>query len=120
MTALSSFAALTRSIPSLLTCISPLLLAHRLEGLVLQAPHLGLQQPEVHTRRAAVVLALCFARGAAHDPEEGHPPAVGAADFDCLELAASDKRERPEEEVVRVDHWLTPLDSAGAAVGLDR
>jgi hypothetical protein len=37
-------------------------------------------------------------------------------DFDRLDLAASDERERSEEEVVRVDHWLTPLDSAGAAV----
>src|SRR3990172_1119378 len=87
MIALSSFAALMRSIPAFVTCMSPLLLADRFEGQVLEASHLGLQEPEIHVRGTAVVVALRFHRGRAGDLEEGHPPAVRPPDLDLLELA---------------------------------
>jgi hypothetical protein len=82
----------------LLTCISPpLLFADRIEGGVLEAPHLGLQKPEVHRGRAAVVVALGLGHPWSFDAEDRDAPAVRPADLDAGELAAADEAEGPEE-----------------------
>jgi len=80
------------------TCISPpLLLADRLEGGVLEAPHLGLQKPEVHRGRPAVVVPLGICHPWPFDAEDRHAPAVRPADLDTRKLAAADEPEGPEE-----------------------
>jgi hypothetical protein len=63
----------------LLTCISPLLLAECVEGQVLEARHLGLQEAQVDERSAAPILALHLVHARAFDVEDGHTPATQAA-----------------------------------------
>jgi hypothetical protein len=93
--------------PCFVTCI-PLLLADRLERRVLEASHLGLQEPEVHERRTAVVVALGIRHTGPADPEDRDAAAVRAAHLDRLELAATHEPEGPEEEVVRLQHVSLP------------
>jgi hypothetical protein len=89
----SSFADLIRSIPSLLTCISPLLPAECVEGQVLEPRHLGLEEAQVHERGAAVVLALDVFDARAFDVEDRHSPAIRPADLDLAQLAAAHQAE---------------------------
>jgi hypothetical protein len=79
-----------------------LLSSERIEGDVLQAPHLGLQKPQIHERRPTVKLTLGVL-GAA-DQKHRDAAAVAAAHQDALELAATHEAKRPQEDVVRLDH----------------
>jgi hypothetical protein len=80
------------------TCIcAPLLSAQRLEGDVLQAPDFRLQKPQVHDRRAAVVLAHDVLERRARDREDRDATAVRATHLDRLQLAATHEPEGSEE-----------------------
>ena len=79
-----------------------------------------LQKPQVHERRAAVVVAHRFVEPGAGDHEDRDPPPVRAAHLDALELAAADKPESPEEEVVGLKHWTLPWTARGEAGWLRR
>jgi len=70
----------------------PLFLTNGREGLVLEPPHGGLEQLEVHDRRAVVVVAPGLFEVGALDAEVGDPPPVHAADLDRGELAATRER----------------------------
>jgi hypothetical protein len=72
-----------------------LLSSQRVEGQFLQAPHLGLQEPQVHERRSLVVVALGVFRAADH--EDRHAAAVRAAHLDALKLTATHEPEGTEE-----------------------
>src|SRR5262245_34760691 len=72
----SSFADLIRSIPSLLTCISPLLFSEGRKGPVFQSPNLELEEREIDTRPSPVVVALGVLHLGARDLEDRHPPPV--------------------------------------------
>jgi hypothetical protein len=92
----------------LLTCIAPpLLLADRLEGDVLEASHLGLQESEIHEGRTAVVVTCRVLDAGPADREDRHPTPVVAAHLDPLELAAAHESESAEKDVVGLDHRLT-------------
>jgi hypothetical protein len=93
-----------RSIPSFVTCISPLLLTDRLEGQVLEPPDFRLQKPQVHEGGTAPVLTLGIVHPRSGDSEEGDAPAVRSAYLDALKLAAADEAQGPEEEVVGLEH----------------
>jgi hypothetical protein len=95
----------------LLTCIRPpLLCTQRLEGHVLQAPDFRLQEPQIHERRATVVVACRFLGAGAADREDRDPTPVRAAHLDTAQLAATHEPEGSEEEVVRLKHWALPVD----------
>src|SRR5260370_9594385 len=106
-TAESSFAALMRSIPSLLTCISPLLLPERLESQALQAGDLGLQEAQVDQRRTTVVLALHLLHALSLDAEDGQPPPVDAAHLYAAKLTAAGEPEGAQVEVLGHQHGIT-------------
>ncbi|MGH9389810.1 MAG: hypothetical protein ACRD1Z_09355 [Vicinamibacteria bacterium] len=81
-----------------MTCIPPpLLLADRVERGVLQPPDFGLEKPQVHQRRASVVVALGVLDARSADREDRHAAAVRATDLDRLKLAAADETEGAEE-----------------------
>ena len=42
------------------------------------------------------------------DAEDGHAPAVRSTHLDGLELATADEAQRPEEEVVGLEHVSLP------------
>jgi hypothetical protein len=84
----------------------PLLSPERVEGQLLQAPHLGLQEPQVHQRGASVVLTLGVFDAA--DQEDRHAAAVRAAHLDALKLAAAHETEGAEKQVVRLEHVSLP------------
>lgn len=108
------FEALTRSIPSLLTCISSLLPAERIERQVLQTCDLGLEEAQVDQRRAAVVLTLDVPHAGTVDQEDRHAPAVHAPELDLPKLAAAHETEGAQEQVVRLKHWHLPRVKAPA------
>jgi len=80
------------------TCIRPPLLSPEcLEGDILQAPDFRLQKPQVHDRRAAVVLAHDVLERRARDREDRDATAVRTAHLDRLQLAATHEPESSEE-----------------------
>jgi hypothetical protein len=87
---------------------SPLLLAECCESEVLQADDLGLQEPQVHERRATVVLPLDVVDPWTLDVEDRHPAAVRPLDKDVHQLAAPGETEGSEEKVVRLKHAPPP------------
>jgi proteasome lid subunit RPN8/RPN11 len=105
--------------------ISSLLVSHRTEGDVLEPPHLGLQQAQVHARGPAVVVTLDVFHVRAFDLEERHTSPVHTSHLDARELAAAREREAAEEEVIRVQHAHPPpggdprLSQAEASTGID-
>jgi hypothetical protein len=98
----------------LLTCISHLLLAECLEGQVLEAGHLGLEEAQVHERGTGVVVPRHVVHVRTDDVEEGQPSAVHTAYLDPGQLTTASKPIRGEEEVLGLEHVRTLL-SAGAA-----
>jgi hypothetical protein len=100
---------LIRSIPSFVTCISPLLLSDGIESQVLQAPHLELEKLEVHHRRPAVVLSFDILHARTFDAEDRHPSAVESANHHLVELSSSDQPEGSEEKVIGLEHRSPPL-----------
>jgi hypothetical protein len=83
------------------TCIRPpLLCPQRLEGHVLQAPDFRLQKPQVHERRATVVVARRVLDARARDREDRDATPVRPAHLDRAQLAAAHEPEGSEEEVV--------------------
>jgi hypothetical protein len=80
--------------------MSALLLAERFEGQVLQTSDFGLEETQVHERRAVVVVTLDLLHAAAGDPEESQPAAVHAADLDPRQLTAAREPEGCEKEVL--------------------
>jgi hypothetical protein len=88
----------------------PLLCADRLEGQVLEASDLRLQEPQIHEGRAAVVLACSVLDARPGDAEEGDAPPVRAAHLDVPKLAAADEAQGPEEKVVGLEHVSLPVD----------
>jgi hypothetical protein len=81
------------SIPSFVTCISPLLLSDSVEGQVLETSHLRLEKLEVHDRRAAVVLSFDILHARTFDTEDCHPSAVDSADDYLVKLSSPDQPE---------------------------
>jgi hypothetical protein len=84
--------------------VFPLFLTNGREGLVLEPPHGGLEQLEIHDRGAVVVVALGLLHVGPLDPEVGDPPPIHAADLDRGEFAPAGEREGTEEDVVGADH----------------
>jgi len=72
-----------------------LLSSQRVEGQFLQAPHLGLQEPQVHERWTTVVVPLGVFRAADH--EDRHAAAVHTSHLDAGELAAAHEAKGAEE-----------------------
>jgi hypothetical protein len=99
MTAASGFAALIRSIPSLVIRrnIPALLSAKRLPSDALEARDLGLEEAEVHQTRTVEVLPLDVVDAGRLDAEERHRPAVDVPDEDLVQLTAAHKAESTEE-----------------------
>jgi hypothetical protein len=87
---------------------SPLLLAECREGEVLETHDLGLEESQVHERRATVVLAFDVVDARTFDPEDRHAPAVRPVDLDTDQLAATGETERSQEQVVRLEHAPPP------------
>jgi hypothetical protein len=81
----------------LVTCIAPLFLADRLEGHVLEASHLALEQPQVHEGFAAVVVPFGLFHTRARDAEDRHPPAVGPPHLDAGQVAPAQEPQGPKE-----------------------
>jgi hypothetical protein len=102
-------AALICSIPSFVTCISPLLLSDGFEGQVLEPSHLELEKLEVYHRRTAVVLSFDILHARTFDAEDRHPSAVDSANNHLVELSSSDQPEGAEEKVIRLEHRSPPL-----------
>jgi hypothetical protein len=82
----------------------PLFLTNGREGLVLEPPHGGLEQLEIHERWTLVVVAPHLLEAGALDPEVGDAPAVDTAHLDAGELAPAGEREGAQEEIVGADH----------------
>jgi hypothetical protein len=89
------------------TCIS-LLLPDRVEAAILEPPHLELEKLEIDLRAAAEVVGLGLQRGLARDTEDRDAPAVRPTDPDAHELAAAQKREPAQEEVIGRQHSPPP------------
>ena len=70
--------------------------------------NLGLEEAQVYDRRAAMVLTFDVLHPLAFDPEDRHPLAAKAADFDVSQFAASHEPEGSKEEVFRLQHRGLP------------
>ena len=84
--------------------MSSLLLTNGREGLVLEPPHGGLEQLEIHERWTLVVVAPHLLEVGALDPEVGEAAAVHPGNLDAGELAAAREREGAQEKIVGADH----------------
>jgi hypothetical protein len=90
----------------------PLFLTNGREGLVLEPPHGGLEQLEIHERWTMVVVAPHLLDLGALDPEVGDAAAVHTGDLDAGELAPAREREGAQEEIVGADHERAPRPAA--------
>src|SRR6266545_3493735 len=110
--AVRSVRALMASISSRLIPVSmasPLFLTNGREGLVLEPPHGGLEQLQVHDGLSVVVVVLGLARVRTLDAEVGDLASAPPLHVHPAELAAARERECPQEDVVGVDHPRPPL-----------
>jgi hypothetical protein len=87
--------------------IPALLSSKRLEGDALKARYFGLEEAKVHERRAAVVLTFDVVD--AVDLKHRDAAAVRASDDDVAQLAAAQKPEGSEEQVIGLKHVRLPL-----------
>jgi hypothetical protein len=64
-----------------------------------------------------VILARGFVDSRAHDREDRHTTAVRSADLDADKLATTHESQSTKKEIVRFEHAVPPLWTAGGELG---